>query len=102
MAIHQWAIAHCGSSLAISRNSFSASSYQNECSRATPRAKGFCTAAVQETGKCTVPSCVSLILVVVMFFFVVGDEIAACGETEQQNPGGERCAMSFHMEPQDA
>ena len=30
-----------GSSLAMWTNSFSASSYQNECSSATPRSKGF-------------------------------------------------------------
>src|SRR5450631_1127425 len=60
MATPQWAMAQCGSSLAICRNSFSASSYQKECSRATPRAKGCCTDAEQETGKWTVPSCVSV------------------------------------------
>src|ERR1700722_14831107 len=60
MATPQCAIAQCVSSLEICTNSFSSSSYQNECSRATPRANGFCADAVQETGKWTVPSCVSV------------------------------------------
>src|SRR5579863_3821914 len=57
MASPQWAMTQCGSSTAIWVNSFSASSYQKECRRATPRSKGFWTCGAQETGKVTVPSC---------------------------------------------
>ena len=56
MATPQWAIAQEGSAAAISENAFSASAYQNECSSATPRAKGACDAFAQEMGNVMVPS----------------------------------------------
>ena len=51
MAIPHCAIAHRGSSFAISVNCFSASSYQKECINATARSNGFCTGGEQEIGK---------------------------------------------------
>src|SRR3954447_24819892 len=50
------AIPHDGSSFATSRNCLSASSYQNECSSATPRVNDFCTSGLQLFSKCTAPS----------------------------------------------
>src|SRR5215831_7214834 len=41
-------------------NALPASSNQNECSIATPRSNSGRAAALQETGKCTVPSCSGL------------------------------------------
>src|SRR5881275_178732 len=56
MACPQLAIAHFGSFSATCLNCLSASSYQKECSSATPRSNGFCTLAEQEVGNETVPS----------------------------------------------
>src|SRR5438067_10620314 len=49
-------IAHFGSLSSTCLHCLSASSYQNECSSATPRSNGFCTLAEQEVGNETVPS----------------------------------------------
>src|SRR6267142_6275551 len=51
----QYAIAQSGSACAICVKAFAASRYQNECSSATARSNGFCTAAAQEMGKRTCP-----------------------------------------------
>src|SRR5882672_5113696 len=56
MAIPQFAMAHLPSSLATLRNVFSVSSYQNECSSATPRLKSASTLREHEVWKWTVPS----------------------------------------------
>ena len=51
----QYAIAQSGSACVTCVNAFAASRYQNECSSATARSNGFCTAGAQETGKRTCP-----------------------------------------------
>src|SRR5258708_33954225 len=56
MAIPQFAMAALPLSLATLRNVLSASSYQNECSSATPRLKSASTLGEHEVWKCTVPS----------------------------------------------
>src|ERR1700730_157751 len=52
----QYAIAQVASLAAICLKLFSASSYQNECSSATPRSNWLCAALEQELGKETFPS----------------------------------------------
>ena len=56
MATPHCAIAQAGSAAATAANAFSASSYQNEWSRATARANGACDAGAQEVGNVIVPS----------------------------------------------
>ena len=56
MATPHCAIAQEGSAAATAPKAFSASSYQNEWSRATARANGAWTAAAHEVGKLTLPS----------------------------------------------
>src|SRR5581483_3362693 len=55
IATPQWAIAQCLSCWATLLNAFSASSYQKECSRATPRVNVACADAEHDTGKFTLP-----------------------------------------------
>ena len=55
MARPQYAIAQSGSAWAICVKAFDASRYQNECSSATARSNGCCTAGLQETAKRTRP-----------------------------------------------
>src|SRR5215470_6669704 len=50
-------MAQSGSISVTWENALPASSNQNECSIATPRSNSSRAAALQETGKCTVPSC---------------------------------------------
>src|SRR5689334_7686486 len=49
-------MAQLGSCFATALNWFSADSYSNECSSATPRSNDFCTPAAQDVGKATLPS----------------------------------------------
>src|ERR1700735_2238903 len=56
IAAPQYAMAQLGSLLTSRLNWARASSYQKSCSRATPRLKGACDSAAQETGNETVPS----------------------------------------------
>src|SRR5262249_55503783 len=56
-AIPQVAIAQFGSTSSTSRNAFSPSCHENECSSATARSKRGCTLASHEVGKTTLPSC---------------------------------------------
>src|SRR5438445_4032862 len=56
MATPQKPIAHAGSVTVTSVKALTASSYQNECRKATARANCWLAAGVHETGKVTVPS----------------------------------------------
>src|SRR5574341_239505 len=57
MATPQWVIAHVGSNSLALENAFMAGANQKECSSATARSNCACAAALQETAKCTWPSC---------------------------------------------
>src|ERR1700712_1004933 len=49
-------MAHAGSTVATSRNPFSAASYENECKSATARSKSCETLSAQDVANVTVPS----------------------------------------------
>src|SRR5438034_668957 len=56
MALPQWHIAQRESWRVASSKASAASSYWNECIRATPRSKSDCACAVAEIGNVTVPT----------------------------------------------